>query len=60
MDEIIGMRHFGPQHRLPSLEALEVNLRPYVIEAFLNENQHWLAFNTSRLLTDPRFLNAAS
>jgi len=60
VDEIIGMRHFGPQHRLPSLDALETNLRPYVIEAFLNENQHWLAFNTGKLLTDQRFLNAAN
>lgn len=60
VDEIIGMRHFGPQHRLPSLEALEANLRPYVIEVFLNENLQWLAFNTGKLLTDPRFLNAAN
>ncbi len=60
VDEIIGMRHFGPQHRLPSLDALEANLRPYVIEAFLNENLHWLAFNTGKLLTDDRFLNAAN
>jgi twitching motility protein PilI len=54
------MRHFGPQHRLPSLDALEANLRPYVIEAFLNENLYWLAFNTGKLLTDDRFLNAAN
>ncbi len=60
VDEIIGMRHFGPQHRLPSLDELEANLRPYVIEAFLNENLHWLAFNSGQLLTDPAFLNAAN
>ncbi len=60
VDEIIGMRHFGSQHRLSSLDELEANLRPYVIEAFLNENLHWLAFNTVKLLTDQRFLNAAN
>lgn len=60
VDEIIGMRHFGPQHRLPSLETLEANLRPYVIEVFLHENLHWLAFDTVKLLTDQRFLNAAN
>lgn len=60
VDEIVGMRHFGPQHRISSLEAVEANLRPYVIEAFLNDNQHWLAFNTGKLLADPRFLNAAN
>lgn len=60
VDEIIGMRHFGPQHRLPSLDALEDNLRPYVIEAFLSENVHWLAFNTDKLLKDQRFMNASN
>lgn len=60
VDEIIGMRHFGPQHRLPSLDGLEANLRPYVIEAFLDENLKWLVFNTGKLLSDDRFLNAAN
>ena len=59
VDEIIGMRHFGPQHRLPSLDAVEANLRPYVSEAFLNDNQQWLAFNTGKLLSESSFLNAA-
>jgi twitching motility protein PilI len=60
VDEIIGMRHFGPQHRLPSLDAVEDSLRPYVAEAFLNDNQHWLVFNTGKLLAEPGFLNAAN
>ena len=33
-DEIIGMRHFGPQHRLPSLDNVDEGLRPYVSEGF--------------------------
>lgn len=60
VDEVVGMRHFGPQHRLPTLDAIDENLRPYITEAFLHENQHWLVFNTSRLLADPRFANAAN
>jgi twitching motility protein PilI len=59
-DEIIGMRHFGPQHRLPALDAVDASLRPYVLEAFLSDNQYWLVFNSTRLLTDPAFLNAAN
>lgn len=59
VDEIVGMRHFGPQHRLPALDAVDASLRPYVIEAFLNENQYWLVFNTTKLLADSAFLNAA-
>ncbi|MCC6136035.1 MAG: chemotaxis protein CheW [Candidatus Contendobacter sp.] len=59
-DEIIGMRHFGPQHRLPALDAVDASLRPYVLEAFLSDNQYWLVFNSNRLLIDPVFLNAAN
>lgn len=59
MDEIIGMRHFGPQHRLPELDAVEEGLRPYIMEAFWSDNQCWMAFNTRKLLAEPKFLNAA-
>ncbi len=59
VDEVVGMRHFGPQHRLPALDAVEENLRPYVTEAFLHDNSCWLVFNTAVLLADPRFADAA-
>lgn len=60
VDEIVGMRHFGPQHRLPTLDTVDESLRPYVAEAFLHDNQYWLVFNASALLADPRFANAAN
>jgi twitching motility protein PilI len=60
VDEIVGMRHFGPQHRLPTLDTVDESLRPYVAEAFLHDNQYWLVFNASVLLADPRFANAAN
>lgn len=60
VDEIIGMRHFGPQHRLSALDAVEESLRPYVAEAFLSDNQYWVVFNTRKLLAEPKFLSAAS
>ena len=59
VDEVIGMRHFGPQHRLSTLDAVEASLRPYVAEAFLNDGQYWLAFNAGKLLADPGFLQAS-
>jgi len=59
VDEIIGMRHFGPQHRLPALDAVEESLRPYVAEAFWNDNQCWMVFATRKLLAESTFLNAA-
>lgn len=60
MDEIIGMRHFGPQHRLPSLEDIEESVRPLIAEVFWNDNQHWMVFDTRKLLIEPQFLNAAA
>jgi twitching motility protein PilI len=59
VDEVIGMRHFGPQHRLSELDAVEASLRPYVVEAFLNDGQYWLAFDAGKLLADPPFLHAS-
>lgn len=59
VDEIIGMRYFGSQHRQASSEDVEASLLPYIVEAFSNDNQQWLVFNTSQLLGNPQFLNAA-
>jgi twitching motility protein PilI len=59
VDEIVGMRHFGPQQRLASLDGVDASLRPYVAEGFLHDQQNWLVFNTGALLADSRFLNAA-
>lgn len=59
VDEVVGMRHFGPQHRQTTLDNVEVGLRSYITEAFLNDGQYWLAFNTGKLLADPQFLHAS-
>jgi twitching motility protein PilI len=59
VDEVIGMRHFGPQHRLTTLDTVEDGLRPYIAEAFLSDGQYWLAFNAGKLLADPGFLRAS-
>jgi len=60
VDEVIGMRHFGPQHRLPTLDTVEEGLRLFVAEAFWSDNLCWMVFNTRKLLAEPQFLNAAS
>ncbi len=59
VDEIVGMRHFGQQQRLPSLDGVDASLQPYVIDGFLNDRQNWLVFNAGKLLVDSRFSNAA-
>ena len=59
VDEIIGMRQFGQEDKLPALDMIDAGLRPYLTEAFQGENKKWLAFSASRLLNDARFLGAA-
>jgi twitching motility protein PilI len=59
VDEVIGMRHFGAQHRLSEFDAVEAGLRPYLTEGFLVDGQYWLAFNAGKLLADPGFLRAS-
>lgn len=58
-DEIIGMRHFGPESRVAAAQSIEQPVRPYLTEVFTSEKQQWLAFNIGQLLKDPNFLNAA-
>lgn len=59
VDEIIGMRHFGSQHRLPSLDPVEPNLQSYIAEAFWSDNNCWMVFDVRKLLMGNEFLNAA-
>ncbi|NJN46017.1 MAG: chemotaxis protein CheW [Candidatus Competibacteraceae bacterium] len=56
--EVIGMRQFGEQSRLPDM-AENNNFSPYFSEGFEGENRHWFVFNIDRLLNDPKFLDAA-
>ncbi|PIE83085.1 MAG: hypothetical protein CSA09_03160 [Candidatus Contendobacter odensis] len=60
VDGIVGMRHFGSQQRLQSLDEVDAGLRMFVTDAFLSEEQFWLGFDAMKLLEDSRFLNAAS
>ncbi|HXH03754.1 MAG TPA: chemotaxis protein CheW [Candidatus Competibacteraceae bacterium] len=59
MDEVIGMRHFGEEQQLPSLDGVEAPLRPYITAAYQADEQCWLAFDAPRLLRDAAFLAAA-
>ena len=59
VDEIIGMRHFSLETQHAILATIAFNLRPYITGAFESEKKQWLVFNVSRLLNDPRFLQAA-
>ncbi len=58
VDEIVGMRQFGTQSRLPTLDDLDARLRNYVVAGFESERQRWFVFNMERLLNDPQFLQA--
>ncbi len=58
MDEVIGMRHFTAEQRLPDLRMVSKELQPYIQDVYESEGRNWLAFDTPRLLSDQRFLAA--
>ena len=60
VDEIIGMRHFGPEKQQNDLATVAGGLRPYIARMFVSEQIQWLVFDVDRLLNDPRFLRATS
>jgi twitching motility protein PilI len=60
VDEIIGMRHFGPEQERNDLASVPSGLQPYLTRIFASEQTQWLVFDVGRLLNDPRFLQATS
>ena len=60
VDEIIGMRHFGPEQERNDLATVASGLQPYLTRIFVSEQTQWLVFDVGRLLNDPRFLQATS
>jgi twitching motility protein PilI len=58
--EVIGMRQFGEQSRLPDIATdKNINFTPYCVEGFEGENRQWFVFDIDRLLNDSKFLDAA-
>ncbi|MFO1433220.1 MAG: chemotaxis protein CheW [Candidatus Competibacteraceae bacterium] len=60
VDEIIGMRHFGPEQEQNEVATLPAGLQPYLTRIFVSEQTQWLVFDVNRLLHDPKFLQATS
>jgi len=58
VDEIIGMRHFGPEKQQNDPATVAGGLQPYITRMFVSEQTQWLVFDVGRLLDDPRFLQA--
>ena len=56
VDEIIGMRHFDPGDRMPSLAKTENSIRPYLVEGYRGEEKEWLVFSVDRLRRSAKFL----
>jgi twitching motility protein PilI len=58
VDEIIGMRNFSLQRKLPTLDGIDPHLLPYITDGFESDGKKWLAFGIGELLTNSKFLNA--
>lgn len=60
VDEVIGMRHFGAEGSTAELNQIDADVHPYLVEVFRAEDRIWAALSVGRLLSDPRFMGAAS
>ena len=60
VDEIIGMRHFGPEKQLDEFATVTSGLQPYIIRMFASDQSQWLVLDVDRLLNDPKFLQTTS
>ena len=60
VDEIIGMRHFGPDAKMQDLDSVDAEVRRFLLGGYLSDGAQWLCFDTARLLNDTKFLGAAT
>lgn len=60
VDEVLGMQHFPVQDYFVEAPQVPEELRPFVQGSFQRNEKDWAVFSLSRLVEDPRFLQAAS
>lgn len=60
VDEVQGMQHFSVDEFRLGMPLDFPELGPYVQGAFVRDGKAWVVFMVSRLVDDPRFLQAAS
>jgi twitching motility protein PilI len=60
VDEVPGFRRFQPQDQRHEMAPAGGPLSPYLLGAFFRDEQLWVAFSLSKLVTSPAFQNAGA
>ncbi|NHB57621.1 chemotaxis protein CheW [Acinetobacter shaoyimingii] len=60
VDQVLGIQHFNKKSFFSKNEKLDEKLEPYCQGFFRQHNQAWNIFLFSRLLSDPKYLNAST
>lgn len=60
VDEVLGMRHFFDEERMPPPDETEGMAQEFVSGAFEREEGTWLLFSMRALAVDPQFLKVAA
>lgn len=59
VDEVLGMRHFFDEERVPAPDDVSEELEGFVQGAFIRDGSVWLSFSMRALAVDPQFLKVA-
>lgn len=59
VDEVLGLKHFLPEDRLPVAPSEDAALAPYLDFGFQVGDEAWSVFSMERLAETPHFLQAA-
>mgnify|MGYP001036912738 FL=1 len=60
VDEVLGMRRFLEDDRVPVPETVDEALRPYLVSCFSADDGVWYVFGMRALAESPQFLKVAS
>jgi twitching motility protein PilI len=59
VDDVLGMQHFPVQDFTSVAPNAPAELVPFIQGSFRRDDKDWFVFSLSRLVEDPRFLQAA-
>jgi len=60
VDEVLGLRHFFDEEKLPDAGSLAPVMQEFVEGAYRQGEQAWGVFSLDKLLTNPRFREVAA
>lgn len=59
VDDVLGMQHFPVVDYTSVAPNAPTDLQPFIQGSFRRDDKDWLVFSLSRLVEDPKFLQAA-